>query len=127
MREILFRGRRVDPDGKGRFVEGWLFMHEGSLCIQTLAESEYGEFIFQVDPETVGQYTGMTDKNGTKIFEGDIIKVFDPWKKVLFDGEIWFRGSSFQIYAPGGYVKGWYDIPDYTNEVIGNIYENIED
>ena len=70
MREILFRGKRV---GNGEWIEGYYFRQYGSNEIVT-ADDE----IYHITPETVGQYTGLTDKNGlTKIFEGDVVKLFD--------------------------------------------------
>ena len=85
MREILFRGKRTS-DGK------WI---EGSLCTTFPSDAEcytisyFDEDIYyteeEVDPETIGQYTGLTYKNGKKIFENGYFVIDEQTYKVVFD------------------------------------------
>lgn len=121
MREILFRGQRFD----GVWVEGYFFA-------KPILEKYFiiiGEDQYMVKPETVGQYTGLTDKNGVKIFEGDIIK--DDWGKI-YTVIFTTKSCSFMVectVALNEYEKGRYWIGDAWCEsisVIGNIHDNPE-
>jgi len=128
MREILFRGKRTD---NGEWVEGGLLQTENwsSICVYehyqgSLNEPPYSDVEeFDVIPETVGEFTGLLDKNGKKIFEGDIvIWRFSPcivkWDAI---------NACYSLYQNGKTkVSGFNADTMKLFEVIGNIHDNPE-
>ena len=129
-REILYRGARM---GDGKFVYGSLvFVKENDKSENELPHIviSYGPDTFdwfEVDPETVGQFTGMTDKNGTKIFEGDIVRHIDTTCHVVevVNSEVYFDTEMLEF---GFRYSNELFHCQFNNEfeVIGNIYDNKE-
>lgn len=139
MREILFRGKRIDDK---QWIEGSLGCWYESTYILNMSR----ELIYTSDrvfPYTVGQYTGLEDKNGKRIFEGDIVRyVYEPgkgfwnanqlsvisYKKVGFHMEGIFGTNKYACM--GGWLESIpfdqeaENIPEF--EVIGNIHDNPE-
>ena len=123
MREILFRGKRVD---NGEWVEGD-FCHPSNICKESIGYDEQlkqsGIPIWEdynIRTETVGQYTGLTDKNGKKIFEGDIIK--DRFDDI---GQIEYK-PKYAAFIIQGWETGFAFWVKKDIEVIGNIHDNPE-
>lgn len=130
MREILFRGKRKENNE-------WVY---GNYAVTDNNEKQQ-HFIFQnkafefeVDPETIGQYTGITDDNGKKIFEGDILGVtnddpdYDYITKVYFEYNtlcVDVEDKDYDSTSIGFAIEIWDDECDQV-EVIGNIYDNPE-
>lgn len=121
MREILFRGKRLD---NGKWVEGY-YIKMGETYIE-YCDAIYGPVQKEVYPKTVGQFTGLTDKNGKRIFEGDFVKdEYRHYYVVDYDEK---RGG-FYPFARGDGCGCCEDktIWDATEtEIIGNIYSNPE-
>lgn len=122
-REILFKGKRLDD---AEWVEGYYakFDQLSSSCIYYVYKGH--TLVADIEPETVCQYTGLTDKNGRKIFEGDIVKVTDSDREnqVFGIGDISFEESSWKLC---GEILYWLDdVISFEFEVIGNIFDNPE-
>ena len=154
MREILFRGKRID---NGDWVYGALanfrsIANEIYTAIIPKVDVENSMMeIKSVDPSTVGQYTGLIDKNGVNIFEGDIVDLFGMKGKVvqecgafgigfmktidydLLESKIPFNNSAIFCFNDN-FISLWEvfwnyeqdDNPLYEVEIIGNIHDNKE-
>ena len=141
MREILFRGKRAD---NGEWIEGMLLkctMAAGTAYLifadsfaTDLLGNVYSLDHAMVDPETVGQFTGLLDKNGRKIFEGDIVCMNtgkDEWsisvyaRVQLLPNGPYLRDRETNCFVPFESVNFSQNAPRYW-AVIGNIYDNPE-
>ena len=149
MREILFRGKTLSNESE--WVEGF-YNHipcgrfqRDEHCIQTINEDGRIGQLYNVYENTVGQFTGLTDKNGKKIFEGDLLNGFSyPYYRSeedthnYFAEVVWFDGNcAFGLVThkhPTSTVRGisdgnadfieGFDTDDW--EIIGNIHDNPE-
>ena len=148
MREILFRGKRKD---NGEWVEGFYtevrhhdddsHVHLFIMIPEKMHDKQTGlGFWEEVIPETVGQFTGLTDKNGKRIFEGDIFHLDDEIVAVVIFQNGCFRLEEYGIrgaFTESGFDEcgggwdvidcspiDWYTVNDM--EIIGNIHDNPE-
>lgn len=123
MREILFKAKRTD---NAEWVEGYLYRISEEqkpfiMCINRNAES------YEVDPSTICQYTGLTDKNGKKVWENDIARIDDDWiGRIIWKNE----DTAFVVFPSNDIEHETYCVGYYANEceieVIGNIFDNSE-
>ena len=147
-----FRGKEIDT---GKWVYGGLFKEPAPpQCFEKTLEDKYWivypnprympdwnlpyEMVrTDIEKETIGQYTGLKDKNGKEIYEGDIVKVklYKGEEEKYFIGKVEYFGSNFIVDADNNSEYHVYDLDgfgiDYRYnledcEVIGNIYDNPE-
>lgn len=137
MREILFRGKRVDGNG---WASGSLdLMYDGTpfitFWVSELIEPEnnYSEMVcktFEVHPETVGQFTGLFDKNGKKIFEGDVVisgfGIYDNPVPVFWDNELFMWSVPDYDYTDEMPPLHALYLYNSNVEIIGNIHESAD-
>ena len=115
----LFRGK-----AGAKWVYGDLWhLNDGRVTVRKDGEI----FPYEVIPETVGQYTGLNDKNGKRIFEGDVVEAYDETYDNGFaevKGKVFFNCGSFDIDAEDiGYIP-LYSYSKENIEVIGNVHDN---
>lgn len=121
MREILFRGKFGNE-----WKYGFLSIEPRGLVIKEPYKNDSSN-VWHIESDTIGQYTGLTDKNGTKIFEGDIVDFSkrsdnDGYGVVVYDTD----ETEFEVVCDSFYdgLGRYYYSKDI--EVIGNIYDNPE-
>ena len=131
-REIKFRGKRID---NGEWVYGDLLQPTEICDIYEISNCESIDGTrYEVIPETIGQYTGLHDKNGKEIYEGDIVKYETFW-----EGDCEYEGGMAVIYWDNEDTGFYCECQEYhysldmfnltrnlSPEIIGNIYDNPE-
>ena len=135
IREVIFRGKRAD---NGEWIEGSLLGIDwcDKPSTYSIAPNTPVSVFYSVIPETIGQYTGLTDKNGVRIFEGDIlkstIKIIDcddeGFSISHYDEEDigiveWGKHGVMIAHKSGTWARSFYGCENY---VIGNIHDNPE-
>lgn len=135
MREILFKAKTTKKDNpinafNDVWVEGDLVRSCGKYYIHPMSnkvkiDGELGKVIImhEVEPSTLCQYTGLTDKNGQKIWENDIVEL--PDENVYFKCE-WEKDTARFVLNGDRFTVDFDDYREYEVEVIGNIFDNAD-
>lgn len=151
MREILFRGKCADT---GKWYEGqYIHSHKTTYCFEADYDNDKDDDIHQivfekmtdwglperhlqidVIPETVGQYTGLKDKNDKKIFEGDILNVRSYDYNYEYSTKVFYNSHTLCVdvygqdydYTAIGFADDIWDDENCEIEIIGNIHDNPE-
>lgn len=120
MRAIKFRGKCIDKTtDNGKWIVGSLLQDDNGIFM-IVCFVDHHEQWYRVDPDTVGQFTGLTDAKGKEVYEGDILQSIgtDIFVEVIYDApEFCYRDNNFGykfLNRPGEF------------EVVGNIHDNSE-
>jgi hypothetical protein len=121
-RTIIFRGKRTD---NGEWIEGYYVHQYGADMIYIPDEvcREYGFESYHIIPETVSEFTSLYDKNGKRIFEGDVVKNIDGAFLVCWDKE---KCAFIMRFLEYPYETLYLEEMWEDSEVIGNIHDNPE-
>lgn len=131
MREILFKAKRID---NGEWVEGYIVRHPSAVQVGESSpwyihvppiDPDDSGGVFNVNPETVCQYTGLNDKNGVKIFEGDILSYNGSKETVCFDTSLRIPCFTTGIGSGSSTPMHPYKLSK-RHVVIGNIHDKEE-
>ena len=125
MREIIFKAKRKD---NGEWVEGLLWKKKydsNKIFISCFPDKDDNEEVFVVEPDTICQYTGLTDKNGRKIWENDIVVI--PVENGYFLVEWSDTEARWQMNnEEDAFIVDFDNYWSYQVEVIGNVFDNSE-
>lgn len=118
MREIRFRGKSIKT---GKWIYGNLVINKQIQKYQIIDETLYGK---EVDKETIGQYTGLHDKNGKEIYEGDILEIIVN-NNIIKKCVVEFKNGIFGVmFSTQIELTAFPHFHNTTFEIIGNIYDN---
>lgn len=122
MRDILFRGKMP----AGAWIEGNLLTCgvDYDAAIRVPVTPGVPGAVIAVDPATVGQFTGFTDKNGKKIYEGDIVTLSYMGDKLY--SVIWLEDEARFLITDGETDEDFVDFYVFETEIVGNIHDNPE-
>ena len=136
MREIKFRGKLISDDFRTKYINGWIYgdylKNDVSHFIITGFNERHDNsgypsidinFWQKVVSNTVGQFTGLYDKNAKEIYEGDIIRFYNDMDNLKLAGVVKFGNGAF--YIDCDWYSG-YRLMDYDMEILGNIHDNPE-
>lgn len=131
MREILFKAKRKD---NGEWVEGYYlniakinhFICTGKIKLDGALKGVIAPEMHEIDPDTLCQYTGLTDKNGKKIWENDICDTFENDSKEILRNVVKFEDGCFKVFKKH-YLSMHLDCYEESDlKVVGNIFDNPE-